>query len=191
LDDLEFAYEATLEGWLRALELKDKQTGGHSLRLADLSIAIGQALGVKKADLVHLRRGALLHDIGKMGIPDSILNKAGPLTDEERDLMEQHSKFGYDILTPIPFLKLEADIAYCHHENWDGSGYPRGLKGEDIPLFARIVSVCNVWDALISDQPYRKAWKNDDARNYIYLGSEHQFDPEVVAALLHFIGDKS
>jgi HD-GYP domain-containing protein (c-di-GMP phosphodiesterase class II) len=191
MNNLEFVYEATLEGWLRALDMKDKQTGGHSHRLADLSVAIGLELGIEKDDLVHLRRGALLHDIGKIGIPDSILNKTGPLSEEERELMDQHPKFGYDLLAPIPFLGPEADIAYCHHENWDGSGYPRGLKGEDIPLMARIVSVCNVWDALMSDQPYRKAWKKKDARNYIYLGSDHQFDPEVVAAFLHFIRDKN
>jgi putative nucleotidyltransferase with HDIG domain len=191
MNDLEFAYEATLEGWLRALGLKDGQTEGHSVRLVELSLAVAQELGIEKDDLTHLRRGALLHDIGKMGIPDSILNKAGPLTKEERELMEQHPKFGYDLLAPIPFLQPAADVAYCHHENWDGSGYPRGLKGEDIPLATRIVSVCNVWDALISDQPYRKAWTKEDARNYIYLDSDHQFDPEVVAAFLQIIRDKN
>ena len=187
MNDLEFANEATLEGWLRALELRDKQTEGHSVRLAELCLAIAQELNIEKEHLVHLRRGALLHDIGKMGIPDSILNKAGPLTEEERKLMEMHPKFGYDLLAPISFLQPAADIAYCHHENWDGSGYPRGLKGNDIPLLARIVSACNVWDALTSDQLYRKAWTKSDARNYIDLGSGKQFDPEIVDAFLPFI----
>ena len=187
MNDLIVAYDATIEGWLRALELKDKQTGGHSHRLAHLSVAIGQELGIENDDLIHLRRGALLHDIGKMGIPDAILNKAGPLSDEERKFMELHTQFGRDILAPIPFLQPAADIAYCHHENWDGSGYPRGLKGEEIPLMARIVSTCNVWDALVSDQPYRKAWPKKDAQNYIDLGSGHQFDPKIVDVFLPFI----
>ena len=187
MNDLELAYEATIDGWLRALALKDAQTEGHSVRLAELSVALGYELDIDKENLKHLRRGALLHDIGQIGIPDSILKKAGPLTEEERKVMEQHPKFGYDLLAPIPFLQPAADIVYCHHENWDGSGYPRGLKGADIPLLARIVSACNVWDALTSDQPYRKAWKKADAQNYIDLGSGKQFDPEVVDAFLPYI----
>jgi len=187
MNDLEFAYEATIEGWLRALELRDAQTEGHSVRLAELSVALGQELGIDKDNLMHLRRGALLHDIGKMGIPDLILNKAGPLTEAERKMMELHPEFGKDMLAPIPFLQPAADVVYCHHENWDGSGYPRGLQGEDIPLMARVVSVCNVWDALTSDQPYRKAWIKTDARNYIDLGSDKQFDPETVDAFLQLI----
>ncbi len=190
MNELEFAYEATLEGWLRALELRDKQTKVHSVRVAELSVAIAKKLGIEKDDLIHSRRGALLHDIGKMGIPDSVLNKPAPLTKADREFIELHPEFGYKLLAPIPFFQPAADVALCHHENWDGSGYPRGLKGEDIPLNARIVSVCNVWDALISDQPYRKAWANEDARNYIYLGSGKQFDPEIVDALLLFIKDK-
>jgi len=187
MNDLEFAYEATIEGWLRALELRDAQTEGHSVRLAELSVALGQELGIDKDNLMHLRRGALLHDIGKMGIPDLILNKAGPLTEAERKMMELHPEFGKDMLAPIPFLQPAADVVYCHHENWDGSGYPRGLQGEDIPLMARVVSVCNVWDALTSDQPYRKAWIKTDARNYIDLGSNKRFDPETVDAFLQLI----
>ena len=187
MSELENANKATLDGWLRALEVRDKQTEGHSFRLAELCLVVAQELGIEKDDLMHLRRGALLHDIGKMGIPDSILNKAGPLSESERKLMDLHPKFGYDLLSPIPFLQPAADVAYCHHENWDGSGYPRGLKGVDIPIFARIVSVCNVWDALTSDQPYRKAWIKSDARNYIDLGSGKLFDPEIVAAFLQLI----
>lgn len=187
MSDLEFAYDATIEGWLRALELKDKQTGGHSVRLAELTVSFAQKLGIEKDDLGHLRRGALLHDIGKIGIPDAILNKTGPLTEAERKMMNLHPQFGYEMLAPISFLKPVADIVYCHHEHWDGSGYPRGLKGEEIPRSARILIVCNIWDALTSDQPYRKAWTKKDARNYIDLGSDKQFDPEIVDAFLHFI----
>lgn len=187
MSDLEFAYDATIEGWLRALELKNANTGGHSVRLVDLSVALAQKLGIEKGDMVQLRRGALLHDIGKLGIPDSILNKSGPLTEEEWKMMALHPEFGKEMLAPIPFLQPVADVVYCHHENWDGSGYPRGLKGADIPLLARIVSVCNVWDALTSDQLYRKAWTKSDARNYIDLGAGKQFDPEIVAAFLQLI----
>jgi putative nucleotidyltransferase with HDIG domain len=190
MSELELAYEATIEGLQRALELKDAETGGRSVRLAELCLAVAQELHIEKEQLVHLRRGALLHDIGKMGIPNSILNKPGPLTEEERKMMELHPQFGYEILSPMSFLQPAAEIAYCHHEHWDGSGYPRGLKGEDIPQLARIVSACNVWDALISDQPYRKAWKKADAQNYIDLGSGHQFDPEVVEAFLPYIKHK-
>ena len=187
MDDLELAYEATIEGWLRALALRDAQTEGHSIRMAELSLALGKKLGIEKEDRAHLRRSALLHDIGKMGIPDAILNKPGPLTDSERKMMELHTEFGKDMLAPIPFLQPAADVAHCHHENWDGSGYPRGLQGEEIPLMARIVSVCNVWDALTSDQPYRKAWLKSDARNYIDLGADKQFDPKIVDIFLQLI----
>lgn len=190
MNDLELAYEATIEGLLRALELKDAQTEGHCVRLSELSVALGQEMGIDKNNLVHLRRAALLHDLGHIGIPDSILKKAGPLPEDERKVMEQHPKFGYDLLSPIPFLQPVAEIIYCHHEKWDGSGYPRGLKGGDIPLLARIVSVCEVWDALTSDQRYRIAWKKADAQNYIDLGSGHQFDPEVVEAFLPYIKHK-
>jgi len=190
MSELELAYEATIEGWLRALEIRDAGTEGHCVRLADLCVAIGQELGIEENDLKHLRRGALLHDIGKIGIPDPILNKPGPLTDDERKFMELHTQFGRDIFAPIPFLQSEAEIVHSHHENWDGSGYPRGLKGTDIPLLARVVSVCNVWDALTSNQPYREAWSREDARNYIDLGSGYQFDPEIVDAFLHYIDQK-
>lgn len=190
MSSLELAYEETINGWLRALALKDGQTEAHCIRLAELSVAFGQNIGIKKKELSHLRRSALLHDIGKIGIPGSILIHAGPLTDEDRKLMEMHPKFGYEILAQTTFLKTEAEIVYCHHEYWDGNGYPRGLKGEEIPKLARIVTVCNVWEALTSDQPYRKAWSKSDARNYIDLGSEKEFDPELVYAFLAYI-DKS
>jgi len=190
MNELDFSYEATIKSWLRALEFREIQTEGRSLRLAEFSIAIGKKLGVEEDDLKHLRHSVLLHNIGKIGIPDSILNKSGPLSDEEKKMMELHPEIGRDMLAPIPFLQSASDVAYCHHEYWDGSGYPRGLQGKDIPLMARIVSVCNVWDALTSDQPYRKAWTEEEARIYIDLGSGYQFDPEIVDAFLQFIKEK-
>lgn len=187
MNELELAYDATLEGWLRALGLKDAHTGEHTIRVTELSIALAGLSGLGDDELIHLRRGAILHDIGKIGIPGSILNKSEPLTETERKMIKLHPIFGHDLLAPIPFLQPAADVAYCHHENWDGSGYPRGLKGEDIPLMARIVSVCNVWDALTSNQPYRKAWLKTDAWNYIDLGAGKQFDPEIVDAFSQLI----
>ena len=187
MNELELAYDVTIEGWLRALELKDASTGGHTVRVTELSLALARFSGLSDDELIHLRRGATLHDIGKIGIPDSILNKSDPLTEVERKKIELHPILGHDLLAPIPFLQSAADVVYCHHENWDGSGYPRGLKGEGIPLLARIVSVCNVWDALTSDQPYRKAWLKTDAWNYIDLGSGKQFDPEIVDAFSKLI----
>jgi len=185
--ELQAAYDATIDGWMRALGLRDRETEGHSYRTAELSLAFARKLGVENNDLIHLRRGALLHDIGKIGIPDAILNKPGPLTEPEWELMKQHPGFGFEILSPIVFLQPAAEIAHCHHENWDGSGYPQGLKAEKIPRFARIVSVCNVWNALVSDQPYRRAWMQKDALSYIEDASGKQFDPEVVDTFVRFI----
>lgn len=185
--ELQVAYDATIDGWMRALGLRDRETEGHSYRTAELSLAFARELGVENNDLIHLRRGALLHDIGKIGIPDAILNKPGALTEPEWELMKQHPGFGFEILSPIVFLQPAAEIAHCHHENWDGSGYPQGLKAEKIPRFARIVSVCNVWNALVSDQPYRRAWMQKDALSYIEDASGKQFDPEVVDTFVRFI----
>jgi len=185
--ELQVAYDATIDGWMRALGLRDRETEGHSYRTAELSLAFARELGVENNDLIHLRRGALLHDIGKIGIPDAILNKPGALTEPEWELMKQHPGFGFEILSPIVFLQPAAEIAHCHHENWDGSGYPQGLKAEKIPRFARIVAVCNVWNALVSDQPYRRAWMQKDALSYIEDASGKQFDPEVVDTFVRFI----
>ncbi|NJN65530.1 MAG: response regulator [Chloroflexaceae bacterium] len=151
--DLSRAYDATIEGWARALELRDAETEGHCRRVTDLTIQLARRMGFSDEDIVHIRRGAILHDIGKMAIPDAILLKAGPLTREERTVMQQHTVYAYKLLSPIPFLRSALDIPYCHHEKWDGTGYPRGLKGEDIPLTARIFAVVDVWDALRSDRP--------------------------------------
>jgi putative nucleotidyltransferase with HDIG domain len=178
--DLSIAYDTTLEGWSKALEFFDHDTEGHTRRVTDLTMALATALHVPDAQLVLIRRGALLHDIGKMGIPGEILNKAGILTEEEVQIVRQHPRIAYKLLQPIPFLRPALDIPYCHHERWDGSGYPRGLKGEEIPLAARIFSVVDVWDALTSDRPYRKAWTRSDALQYILSESGRYFDPAVV-----------
>ena len=182
--ELAQAYTSTLEGWARALELRDKETEGHAQRVTELTVALARSMGFSESELVHIRRGALLHDIGKMGVPDSILLKPGPLTAEEWVIMRQHPVYAYEMLVPITYLRLALDIPYCHHEKWDGSGYPRGLQGEQIPLSARIFSVVDVWDALRFDRPYRKGWPEDRVREHIREQSGTHFDPQVVAAFL-------
>jgi HD-GYP domain-containing protein (c-di-GMP phosphodiesterase class II) len=177
---LSLAYENTLEGWAHALELRDMETEGHSRRVVDLTMQLAKRMGIRNQELPPIRWGALLHDIGKMGIPDSILQKPGPLTDEEWVLMKNHPIFAYDLLMPIDYLRPALDIPYCHHERWDGSGYPRGLKGEQIPLAARIFAVVDVWDALTSDRPYRKAWGEEQTIEYIQAQAGSHFDPQVV-----------
>jgi putative two-component system response regulator len=181
------AYDTTLEGWSRALELGDQETDGHSRGISELAVRLAEAMGMDKAQLLHVRRGALLHDIGKVGIPSGILIKPGPLTEEEWGIMKRHASYGYELLAPLAFLREALDIPYCHHERWDGSGYPRGLKGEQIPLAARIFAVIDVWDALASDRPYRKAWRERDAREYIHSLSGAHFDPQVVETFLRVV----
>lgn len=185
--DLMVAYDATLEGWSRALELRDQETDGHSRRVTDLAVRLAHRLGLSDGDLVDFRRGTLLHDIGKMGVPDSILLKPGPLNSDEWAIMRNHPKYAYQMLAPIPYLRRALDIPYCHHEHWDGSGYPRGLRGEEIPLGARIFAVVDVWDALRSDRPYRPAWPPDKALQYIKDRSGRQFDPQVVQAFVEIV----
>jgi putative two-component system response regulator len=174
------AYEATIEGWSRAMDLRDQETEGHSQRVAELTVKLARAHGVSEAEIVHIRRGALLHDMGKIGIPDSILHKPASLTDQEWETMRKHPKFAYDMLGRIEYLHPALDIPYCHHEKWDGTGYPRRLKGEEIPLAARLFAVVDVWDALTSNRPYRKAWTEEAAVNYIREQSGKHFDPQVV-----------
>ena len=174
------AYDATIEGWARALELRDGDTQGHSKRVADMAIQLAREVGIKEADLLDLRRGALLHDIGKMGIPDTILLKPAALTDEEWVIMRNHPTLGKGLLETIEFLKNSMDIPYCHHEKWDGTGYPRGLKGEEIPLMARVFSVIDGWDALRSDRPYRKAISDEEAWKIIEGNSGKAYDPDIV-----------
>jgi putative nucleotidyltransferase with HDIG domain len=185
--ELANAYEATLAGWGRALDLRDKETEGHSQRVTDLTVRLARAMGMSDAECVHVRRGALLHDIGKMGIPDSVLHKPAPLTPEERALMKQHPLYAMELLAPIEYLRLSLDIPYCHHEKWDGSGYPRGLKGEAIPLAARIFSAVDIWDAIRSDRPYRTAWSVDRAREHLASLAGTHLDPQVVDAFLSLL----
>jgi PAS domain S-box-containing protein len=188
--DLTLAYDSTIEGWSRALDYRDKETEGHSQRVTEMTLRIAREMGINEEELVHVRRGALLHDIGKMGIPDSILLKAGPLTDEEWKIMRLHPVYSYDLLHPIAYLRPALDIPYCHHEKWDGSGYPRGLKAEQIPLSARIFAVVDVWDALRSDRPYRPAWPEEKTIEHIRSLSGIQFDPKVMEAFLRAIAEK-
>jgi putative nucleotidyltransferase with HDIG domain len=185
--DLSLAYETTLEGWSRALDLRDKETEGHTQRVTQLTIRLATEMKMSDEDLVQTRRGALLHDIGKMGVPDGILHKPGPLTDEEWEVMRKHPTYAFELLSPIEFLRPAIDIPYCHHEKWDGSGYPRGLREEQIPLPARIFAVIDVWDALISDRPYRKAWDKTQALDYIRQQVGLHFDPQVVEVFLRIM----
>jgi PAS domain S-box-containing protein len=182
--DLAVAYDTTLEGWSKAMDLRDRDTEGHTQRVTAMSTDLARALGVPETELPHFRRGALLHDIGKIGVPDSVLLKPGPLDDEEWAIMRRHPALALDMLSPIAYLQPALDIPYCHHEKWDGSGYPRGLKGEQIPLAARIFAVVDVWDALISDRPYRPAWSIARAEAQIAQQSGIHFDPRVAAAFL-------
>ncbi|MEW6184938.1 MAG: HD domain-containing phosphohydrolase [Thermodesulfobacteriota bacterium] len=185
------AYDTTLEGWSRALDLKDHETEGHSRRVTELTVQVARALGLGNNELIDIRRGALLHDIGKMGVPDQILLKAGPLSEEEWQIMRQHPVYAYELLYPIPFLRRTLDIPYSHHEKWDGSGYPRGLKGEQIPLAGRIFAVVDVWDALTSDRPYRPAWDGEKALDHIVQGAGSHFDPRVAEVFLTVIRERS
>ncbi len=183
-EELQIAYRATLEGWVRALDLRDKETEGHTKRVTALTEELARKMGVDDASLVHIERGALLHDIGKMAIPDGILLKPAALTPEERILIQKHPVYAYEMLNPIKFLHPALDIPYCHHEKWDGTGYPRGLSREDIPLAARIFAVVDVWDALVSDRPYRKGLKPADVKEKIREDAGKHFDPQVVDAFL-------
>lgn len=185
--ELGMAYESTLEGWSAALDLRDKETEGHTLRVTNLTLQLAEHMGLQAKDLIHIRRGALLHDIGKMGIPDRILLKPDNLTDEEWEIMRLHPAYAYEMLLRIEYLRPSLDIPYSHHEKWDGTGYPRGLKGEDIPLHARIFAVVDVYDALISDRPYRPAWTKERALEYIKSLSGTHFDPRVVNAFLELL----
>jgi putative nucleotidyltransferase with HDIG domain len=188
--ELEEAYQATLEGWVSALDMRDKETEGHTQRVTVLTQRLARAMGVDDAQMVHITRGALLHDIGKMAIPDSILLKPGALTEEERELIKQHPKYAYDMLKTIDFLRPAIDIPHYHHEKWDGSGYPDGLRGEEIPFPARIFPVIDVWDALTSNRPYRKGLPHEEVKARIKADAGSHFDPQVVEAFLA-MGDYS
>jgi response regulator RpfG family c-di-GMP phosphodiesterase len=188
--ELTLAYDATIAGWSRAMDLRDKETEGHTQRVTDLTLKLARAMAISESQLTHIRHGALLHDIGKMGVPDNILLKADTLTDEEWEKMRKHPEFAYEMLLSIRYLQPALDIPYCHHEKWDGSGYPRGLKGEEIPIAARIFAVADVWDAITSDRPYRKGWSKQEALEYINEQSGKYFDPQVVEGFLEVISNQ-
>jgi putative nucleotidyltransferase with HDIG domain len=183
-DDLVLAYDSTIEGWSRALDFRDKETEGHSRRVTEMTLAVAAEMQIPERELVHVRRGALLHDIGKLGVPDAILLKPGKLLEEEWQIMKRHTRIAFELLHPIEFLRPAIDIPYCHHEKWDGTGYPRGLKAAEIPFAARIFSVVDVYDALTSDRPYRPAWAKEKVLEYLQERSGTEFDPHVVRIFL-------
>ena len=176
-----------MTGWARTLELRNRESAGEAQRLAEMTVRLARSLGAGENELVLMYRGAILHDIGMMGIPDSILLKPGPLTEEERAVVRKHPQFAYDLLSSINYLRTAIDIPFCHHERWDGSGYPRGIKGDQIPFSARLFAVVDVWDALRSRRAYRAAWTDADARNYIRQQSGILFDPKVAQMFLEVI----
>ena len=185
--DLREAYDRTIEGWVLALDLRDRETEGHTQRVTEIALRLARQLGCTDEELLHIRRGALLHDMGKMGIPDEILQKPGPLTDEEWSIMRKHPFYAYQMLSPIHYLNQSLIIPYCHHERWDGTGYPQRLKGEEIPLFARLFAVVDVWDALSSDRPYRKRMPPQEVANYLQNEAGRLFDPYIVEKFLPLI----
>jgi PAS domain S-box-containing protein/putative nucleotidyltransferase with HDIG domain len=187
--ELNLAYDRTIEGWSHALDLRDRETEGHTRRVTEMTLALARHMALEESQMIHIRRGALLHDIGKMGIPDTILFKPSRLSGEEREIMRNHPALAYKMLSPIQYLQAALDIPYCHHEKWNGSGYPRGLKGEEIPLVARVFSVADVWDALRSDRPYRRGWSIEKTRRYIGRMAGMQFDPQVVESFLELTKD--
>lgn len=189
--NLILAYDKTIEGWSKALDLRDKETERHTLRVTKMTITLARMAGMPESEIVHARRGGLLHDIGKMGIPDTILLKPGPLTRDEWAIMRKHPIYAYDLLYPIEYLRPCLSIPYSHHEKWDGTGYPQGLKGEQIPLPARLFAVVDVWDALSSDRPYRQAWPEDQVMEYIQRQSGIHFDPMAVELFLRALSEKA
>jgi PAS domain S-box-containing protein/putative nucleotidyltransferase with HDIG domain len=181
---LTLAYDATIEGWSHALDLRDKETEGHTQRVTEMAVKLARNFGFSEAELVQVRWGSLLHDIGKMGVPDEILFKQGPLSETEWAIMKKHPTFAYEMLAPIHYLQLALEIPFSHHEKWDGTGYPQALKGIQIPLVARIFAIVDTWDALTSDRPYRKAWNKEKVYQYILDSSGTHFDPQVVSAFM-------
>ena len=185
--ELALAYNRTIEGWSHALDLRDRETKDHTSRVTETTIMLARMAGMSEMEIMHVKHGSLLHDIGKMGIPDSILLKENPLSDEQWGIMRKHPEYAYEMLFPIEYLRPALDIPYCHHEKWDGTGYPRGLKGEEIPLAARLFAVVDVWDALCSDRPYRKGWSEEKVREYIRLQAGTHFDPQAVDLFLRYV----
>jgi putative nucleotidyltransferase with HDIG domain len=184
-------YETTIQGWMLALELHDGESRSHAFRVAEMAENLARKLGISDPGLLHIRYGALLHDIGKLGVPGTILKKNGPLTDDEWRVMKKHPVLAHELLAPIKFLQSALDIPYYHHEKWDGSGYPIGLKGENIPLAARIFALVDVWDALRSNRPYRsQAWSENKIISYIQHQSGCHFDPNIVDVFIHLVKDQ-
>jgi HD-GYP domain-containing protein (c-di-GMP phosphodiesterase class II) len=188
--ELSLAYDTTLEGWGKALELRDKETQGHTVRVTDLTLRLSRRMNVPEPELIHIRRGVLLHDIGKMAVPDNILKKTGPLDEKEWEEMRMHPQSAYDLLYPITYLRPAVDIPYCHHERWDGEGYPNRIKGEDIPLSARIFAVIDVWDALLYDRPYRRAWPRQKVIDYMKGEIGTRFDPRVASEFMRMVEEE-
>jgi len=190
MHNLRDTYDLTLSGWSKALEYRDQETEGHSARVTEMAVKLAKSLGVSGSDLDDFYRGALIHDIGKMAIPDSILLKKGELTEDEWKVVKKHPLHAKNLLENIPYLKLALTIPYSHHERWDGSGYPNGLAGENIPFAARIFAVVDVWDALTSDRPYRDAWSEDKTIAYLQEESGQLFDPQIVAKFLRLLAEE-
>ena len=182
--ELRANYGLTLEAWARVLEYRDRETEGHSRCLVELSTRLAKALGLSAEEISHLQRGALLHDIGKLAIPDEILFKPGALNDAEMRMMQQHPVYAKQMLSQVSFLQPCIDVAYRHHERWDGLGYPQGLKGEEIPLAARIFTIVDQWDALTSERPYRKSWGREKVIAYMQENAGKIYDPEIVKVFL-------
>ena len=185
--ELTLAYDETIEGWSRAMDLRDRETEGHTRRVTELTVELAQRMGLPDEMIVHIRRGVMLHDVGKIGVPDNILHKPGPLTEPELEIMRRHPRLAYELIAPIAYLQQALNIPYCHHEKWDGTGYPRGLKGDQIPTAARLFAVVDVFDALTSDRPYRRFWTKQKAINYLIDQSGKHFDPQIVDMFLKLI----
>jgi HD-GYP domain-containing protein (c-di-GMP phosphodiesterase class II) len=189
--ELSLAYDATIEGLSRALDLRDKETKEHTFRVTDITIKLATRLGVRQSDLIHIRRGAVLHDIGKVAIPDQILFKPGPLAKDEWEIMRRHPDIAVELLSPVNYLEPALEIPHWHHEKWDGSGYPDGLSQENIPFSARLFAFADVYDALISNRPYRSAWSTGEAIQYIESQAGTHFDPGIVPEFLDLINTNS
>ncbi|MGE3519557.1 MAG: HD domain-containing phosphohydrolase [Vicinamibacterales bacterium] len=188
--ELALAYDTTIEGWASALDMRDHETNNHTKRVSEWTVRLATRAGIRPEELAHVKRGALLHDIGKMGLPDAILLKAGPLTEDEWTEMRRHPVYAHELIWPIAYLRPALEIPYCHHEKWDGTGYPRGLRGEAIPLAARLFAVVDVWDALCSDRPYRSAWPQEKARAHLQQLSGTHFDPGAVSLFLSVLDER-
>jgi len=189
--ELSLAYDATIEGLSRALDLRDKETKEHTFRVTDITVKLATRLGIKQSDLIHIRRGAILHDIGKVAIPDQILFKPGPLLKEEWDIMRRHPDIAVELLSPVSYLEPALEIPHWHHEKWNGTGYPDGLHQENIPFSARLFALADVYDALISNRPYRSAWSKQDAVQYIENQAGTHFDPRIVPEFLDLVNASS